>query len=532
VTARDANGNPVSGATAVLAATGSGNTLSQPAGPTNGSGVATGTLSSTVAETKTISATVNGTALTQTATLAVTSGAVSATQSSVAAAPATFVAGAGSATITVTVRDGAGNPLAGATVVLAATGSANAVTQPAAPTNASGVATGTLSSTVAETKTVSATANGTALVQTVGVVVTAGAVSTAQSAVVVTAPTVVVGGPPTTISVAARDANGNPVSGATVTLAATGSGNTLTQPVAPTNSSGVSTGTLSSTVSEVKTVSASINGLPLSQTPTVTVGVNFVGAGSIATCSRLNDEATANLMDSIPGTVFTAGDNANSTATLTDFTNCYGPSWGRDKARTFPAVGDKEYQVAGAAGYWQYFGPVVGDSGNYYYSYNLGTWHIIVLNSMIDMSAGSPQEQWLQADLAANGTTQCTLAVWHHQLFSSSGTSYRSAVVPLWNDLYAGGADIVVNGHARVYERFAPQTPAGALDLARGIRQFTVGTGGYLTDTIGTVRLNSEARSGGVYGVLKLTLFPGSYTWAFYPIPGDAFTDTGSGACH
>jgi hypothetical protein len=282
----------------------------------------------------------------------------------------------------------------------------------------------------------------------------------------------------------------------------------------------------------VKTVSAMINGLPLSQSPTVTVGVNFLGAGSIATCSRLNDEATANLMDSIPGTVFTAGDNANSVADLTDFTNCYGPSWGRDKARTFPAVGDKEYQVAGAAGYWQYFGPVVGDSGNYYYSYNLGTWHIIVLNSNIDMSLGSPQERWLQADLAANSTTQCTLAVWHHQLFSSSGTSYRSAVAPLWNDLYAGGAEVVVNGHARVYERFAPQSPTGALDKARGIRQFTVGTGGYLTDTIGTVRPNSEARDGGVYGVLKLTLFPGSYTWVFDPILGQTYTDAGSGVCH
>jgi hypothetical protein len=237
------------------------------------------------------------------------------------------------------------------------------------------------------------------------------------------------------------------------------------------------------------------------------------------------------LLDTIPGTVFTAGDNANSTATLSDFQNCYQPSWGRFKARTRPSTGDKDYQVIGAAGYWQYFGAVSGDSGNYYYSYDLGTWHIVVLNSNIDMSAGSPQELWLKADLAASAKL-CTLAYWHSQLFSSSGTGYRTTVVPVWNDLYAAGAEIVVNGHARVYERFALQTPTGVLDQAKGIRQFTVGTGGYTIDLFGAVRPNSEVRDSGTYGVLKLTLLPGSYTWQFYPIAGQTFTDSGSGTCH
>ncbi|OLC36022.1 MAG: hypothetical protein AUH81_08805 [Candidatus Rokubacteria bacterium 13_1_40CM_4_69_5] len=263
----------------------------------------------------------------------------------------------------------------------------------------------------------------------------------------------------------------------------------------------------------------------------MTVGVALTGAGSIATCSRLNDEATANLLDTIPGTVFTAGDNVSSTDVLSDFQNCYQPSWGRHKARTRPSAGDKEYQVTGAAGYWQYFGAVTGDSGKYYYSYDLGAWHIIVLNSEIDMSAGSPQDQWLRADLAAS-PKQCTLAYWHTQLFSSSGTSYRTTVVPLWNDLYAAGAEIVVNGHARLYERFAPQNPTGGLDQVSGIRQFTVGTGGYNIDTFGTVRANSEVRNSGTYGVLKLTLLPGSYTWQFYPVAGQTFTDSGSGTCH
>jgi acid phosphatase type 7 len=531
VTAKDGSGNPISGATVVLAATGSGNTLTQPASPTNASGVATGTLSSTVAEGKTVSATVNGTALTGTATVTVTSGGVSVTLSTVAVSPASITAGNGAATITVTAKDAAGNPISGATVLLAATGSGNTLTQPAAATDANGVATGALSSTVAEGKTVSATVNGAALTQTASVTVTAGAVAAAQSAVATTPGIIVIGGQPATITVTARDANGNPVSGATVGLAATGSGNTLAQPVGPTNASGVATGSLSSSVSEVKTVSATINGLSLTQTPNVTVGVAFTGAGSIATCSRLNDEATANLLDTIPGTVFTAGDNVSSTDLLSDFQNCYQPSWGRQKARTRPSIGDKEYQVTGAAGYWQYFGAVTGDSGKYYYSYDLGAWHIIALNSEIDMSAGSPQEQWLKADLAAS-TKQCTLAYWHSQLFSSSGTSYRTAVVPLWNDLYAAGAEIVVNGHARLYERFAPQTPTGALDQVTGIRQFTVGTGGYNIDTFGTIRPNSEVRNSGTYGVLKLTLLPGSYAWQFYPVAGQSFTDSGSGSCH
>jgi hypothetical protein len=449
----------------------------------------------------------------------------------VAAAPASIAAGGGPTTITVTAKDASGNPVVGMTVLLAATGSGNTLTQPAAATDGNGVATGALSSTVAEGKTVSATVNGTGLTQTAGVTVTAGPVAAAQSTVATTPGIIVVGGQPATIMVTARDANGNPVSGATVGLAATGSGNTLAQPVGPTNTSGVATGSLGSNISELKTVSATVDGLSLAQTPTVSVGVALTGAGTIATCSRLNDEATANLLDTIPGSVFTAGDNANSVANLADFTNCYAPSWGRHKARTYPSVGDKDYQVTGAAGYWQYFGAVTGDSGKYYYSYDLGTWHIVALNSNIDMSAGSPQEQWLRADLAAS-TKQCTLAYWHYQLFASSGTGYRTAVVPLWNALYAAGAEIVVNGHARVYERFAPQTPTGGLDQARGIRQFTVGTGGYLTDTIGTVRANSEARNGGVFGVLKLTLLPGSYTWQFYPIAGQTFTDSGSGACH
>ena len=279
VTVKNGSGQPVSGVTVVLAATGTGNTLVQPASVTNASGVATGTLSSTVAEAKTVSATANGIALTQTATVTVTPGGVSAGQSTLGASPSSIAAGSGTSTITVTAKDAVGNPISGATVVLAATGTGNTLVQPASVTDANGVATGTLSSTVVETKTVSATANGVALTQTVLVTVTAGSVSASQSTLDASPSTIQAGNGTSIITVTAKDASGNPISGATVVLAATGTGNTLVQPASVTNASGVATGTLSSTVVEAKTVSATANGIALTQTATVTVTVGGVSAG-------------------------------------------------------------------------------------------------------------------------------------------------------------------------------------------------------------------------------------------------------------
>jgi hypothetical protein len=277
VTARDASGNPINGATVVLSATGDGNTLTQP-GPTDGNGVATGTLSSTVAEPKTVSATISGTAVTQTATVTVTAGAVSADQSTVTADPTTISAGNGSSTITVTARDASGNPINGATVVLSATGDGNTLVQPG-PTNANGEATGALSSTVAESKTVSAAINGTTVAQTATVTVTAGSVSADQSSVTADPTSISAGTESSTITVTARDASGNPISGATVVLAATGSGNLLTQP-GPTDANGEATGTLSSIVAEPKTVSATINGQDITQTATVTVTAGSASASA------------------------------------------------------------------------------------------------------------------------------------------------------------------------------------------------------------------------------------------------------------
>src|SRR5439155_1397616 len=282
VTARDQFANPIQGATVTLTATPTpGNTLTQPLGTTDAGGVATGSLSSTAAGLKTVSATVNAVAITQTATVVVNAGTVSASQSTVSETWPTGV-GSGSTTLRVTARDANGNPIQGATVVLATTGSGNTLTQPAATTNASGVATGTLSSTLAESKTISATINAVAITQTATVVVNAGAVSASQSTMSATSP-ITAGSGTSTITVTARDASGNLVQGATVVLAATGTGNTLTQPTAPTNASGLATGTLGSTVAESKTVSATIDGVVVTQTATVVVDVGAATKLAFAT---------------------------------------------------------------------------------------------------------------------------------------------------------------------------------------------------------------------------------------------------------
>src|SRR6266568_2587218 len=258
----------------------------------------------------------------------------------------------------------------------------------------------------------------------------------------------------------------------------------------------------------------------------------LVGAGNIARCDRTNDEATGQLLDNYPtATVFTTGDNTNGNASLNDFNTCYGPSWGRNKARTRPAVGDQDYKTAGAAGFFQYFGTAGGDSGKYYYSYDLGAWHIMVLNDNISMTAGSPQEQWLRTELQAN-TKQCTLAYWHHPRFSSTGQNNLASVKPLWDALYDWHADVVVNAHFDVYERFAPQTPAGAADPATGLREFIVGTGGQNLQKPGSPKPNSQVRNGTTYGVLKLALDTAAYSWEFVPVAGQTFSDTGTTACH
>ena len=262
-------------------------------------------------------------------------------------------------------------------------------------------------------------------------------------------------------------------------------------------------------------------------------GEVFVGAGDIADCSRVQDELTAQLLDNIPGTVFTVGDNAYPDGTTANFNNCYEPTWGRHKARTHPAVGDNEYDTPGASGYYNYFGAAAGDPDKGYYSYDVGAWHIIVLNSNCSEIGGcdpnSAQGEWLQADLAANPSA-CILAIHHEPLFSSKGGD--SDLQDFWDPLYAAGADIVLSGHRHNYERFAQQNPDGAADPGRGIRQFVVGTGGSsLSSFSSSIAPNSEIRNDKTNGVLKLTLHPDRYDWVFIPIAGQTFTDSGTTLC-
>jgi hypothetical protein len=262
----------------------------------------------------------------------------------------------------------------------------------------------------------------------------------------------------------------------------------------------------------------------------------LLAAGDIAACTSTGDEATAALLDGINGRVITLGDNVYDNGTAQEFANCYAPSWGRHKARTSPAVGNHEYGTPNAQGYFDYFGAAAGEAGKGYYSFGEGTWHVVVLNSMCDQvggcGPGSPQEQWLRADLAAHPNT-CTLAYWHHPRFSSGdfhGNDARTA--GLVQALYDHGVDLVLTGHDHHYERFAPLSPSGALDVARGLRHFVVGTGGRSLRTALSVQPWSEVRDWSAFGILKLTLRQDAYDWEFVPVAGESFTDSGSDVCH
>jgi Big-like domain-containing protein/calcineurin-like phosphoesterase family protein len=294
---------------------------------------------------------------------------------------------------------------------------------------------------------------------------------------------------------------------------------------------GLAAGTATITAtSEGKSGTASVT---VSAAPPGGTTVTLVGAGDIASCSSSGDEATAALVDTMPGTVFTAGDNAYSDGSALNFTNCYQPSWGKFKVRTRPSPGNHDYHISGAADYYAYYGSNAGPAGRGYYSYNLGAWHIISLNSEVGMTAGSAQETWLRQDLAGS-TAKCTLAYWHKPRWSS-GTQHgsNSAAQAVWQALYDYGADVVVQGHEHNYERFAPKNGSGALDPSFGIRSFVAGTGGvgHYNDK-GTAVLGSEVFNGTTWGVLKLTLGQTSYSWRFVPVAGGTFTDAGIGQCH
>jgi hypothetical protein len=262
----------------------------------------------------------------------------------------------------------------------------------------------------------------------------------------------------------------------------------------------------------------------------------MVGAGDIASCAGTGDEATATLLDGIPGTVVTFGDNVYDNGTAAEFDACYAPTWGRQKYRTRPSVGNHEYGTPDAAGYFGYFGSAAGDPGKGYYAYDIGAWRVYALNSQCSFiggcGAGSSEEQWLRSELAAN-PRECVAAYWHEPRFSSGSHGNAFHVDALWRALYEAGAELVLNGHDHNYERFGLQDPDAVADPTAGIREFIVGTGGIgLRSVVGPIQPNSELNNSTDHGVLRLTLIPTGYEWQFLPVAGKTFTDAGNGVCH
>ena len=263
----------------------------------------------------------------------------------------------------------------------------------------------------------------------------------------------------------------------------------------------------------------------------------LVGAGDIASCKYTEDSATANLLNKIPGTVFTLGDNAYTYGTAAEFKNCYGPTWGEYKKRTRPTVGNHEYYTKGAEPYFDYFGWRAGERGRGYYAYDRGAWHIVALNSNCDKIGGcgrrSAQGRWLRRNLT-NHRSKCTLAYFHHPLYATGRGTPTPSVKPFWRILYNHHAEVILSGHAHRYERYAPITPGGAVARRNGIRQFIVGTGG----NSGGGRIFRGQAPGlqvvklGTPGVLRLDLSAGSYKWRFVPIAGKTFSDSGTDECH
>jgi acid phosphatase type 7 len=258
----------------------------------------------------------------------------------------------------------------------------------------------------------------------------------------------------------------------------------------------------------------------------------IAAAGDISRRALNNQVETSDRVLAINATIaLTLGDNQYPDGLLADYLAFYDPTWGQFKSKTRPVPGNHEYQTPVAAGYFDYFGSLARPRGTSYYSFDLGGWHLVALDSNISRAAGSPQEEWLRADLEATNKP-CILAFWHHPRFSS-GTHHGgdTSVGPFWNALYEAGTDVILNGHEHNYERFGRQDP-NARASAAGIRQFVVGTGGASHYGFGAPDPNSQFREASTFGVLKLTLHPSSYEWEFVSSAGEVVDSGGPDACH
>jgi acid phosphatase type 7 len=270
-------------------------------------------------------------------------------------------------------------------------------------------------------------------------------------------------------------------------------------------------------------------------------GITIYAAGDIANCENRTPEDSkaaktaaliAGRLESDPqAAVLTLGDHTYPVGLLSEFTSCYDQTWGQFKGRTYPSPGNHEYYTPRAVGYFSYFGNAAGPGRAGYYSFNLGTWHVVSLNSYLKPEQHQAQLAWLKADLAQSHA-RCTLAFWHHPRYSSGGHGNNPQIDDAWKLLYAAGADVLLSAHDHNYERFAPQDGIGELDEQRGIRQFVVGTGGASLTPLRFRKSNSEVSDNASYGVLKLVLKDIGYEWEFLPVERDGFTDSGATLCH
>jgi hypothetical protein len=267
--------------------------------------------------------------------------------------------------------------------------------------------------------------------------------------------------------------------------------------------------------------------------------VVLAGAGDISSCDNEGDSITAGLIDRVvaentTAIVYTTGDNVYPDGTPEEFAQCYQPTWGRHKDRTFPSPGNHDYITEGASGYFGYFGEAAGEPEKGFYAYTAGDWQVISLNSNcgeVGCSAGSPQERWLREQLEVSNAS-CTLAYWHHPLFSSGSHGGDASGRDLFAALYEAGAEVVATGHDHNYERFAPQDPVGMSDPVAGVTQFVVGTGGTGNRAVDEPAPNSEALYTDSFGILKFSLYSEGYEWEYITEAGSTFDDRGSAACH
>lgn len=267
------------------------------------------------------------------------------------------------------------------------------------------------------------------------------------------------------------------------------------------------------------------------EAPAADSGHVLLAAGDIASCTQ-GSVLTARILDSIPGEIIIPGDAAYWRDDQPNpYATCYAPTWGRHKSRTRPVPGNHDVEPAMLKQYFDYFGAAAGQQPGGYYSFDVGEWHVLALNSTIAIDRDSEQGRWIARDLAANGK-RCTLAYMHHPRFSSGPHQRNREVDGAFELLERGNVDVVVSAHDHIYERLAPMRSNGARDDRDGVRQFVVGTGGNGLYRIRAVHRHSQRRQTRVYGVLKLTLRSADYSWEFVPASPTSFRDTGSARCH